>query len=206
MRRLAPSTNMMAIVASVLVLLGVPALVVLLASDDTASSGVAASALGVPASKDPHNPSAPFFADAGDGVRPDGIGCTTAPGTAVVGRAHLDVFADGRRVTVPARIGIRPSCAYWLRTEAAGGVIVIASPQRRSFALGDLFDIWGAPLTARRLLGFPIGPGRPLRAFVDGRRAGGDPRAIALRDGREIALVAGRRPARIPARFTPRGG
>jgi len=193
---------MMAILASVLVLLGVPAVVVLLASRETASGGPAASALGIPASTDPQHPAAPFFADAGDGVRPDGIGCTTAPGTAVTGQAHLDVFVDGARVAVPARIGVRPTCAYWLRTEAAGGVIVIASPQKRGFALGDFFDIWGAPLSTGRLLGFALGPDRPLRAFVDGRRVGGDPRAIALRDGREIALVAGRRPARVPSRFT----
>jgi hypothetical protein len=79
--------------------------------------------------------------------------------------------------------------------------VVIAAPQRRSFTLGDLFDIWGAPLSARRFLDFAIGPDRPLRAFVDGRRARGDVRAIALRDGREIAVVAGRRPARVPSRF-----
>jgi hypothetical protein len=195
-----------ALAASVLVLVGVPVLVVLLASNDTAA-GPPVSAVGVPAGADPHRPPAPFFADAGDGVRPDGIGCTNAPGTAVRARVHLDVFADGRPVAVPGGVGVRPTCAYWVRTEAPGGVIVIGSPQRRSFTLGDFFDIWGAPLTAGRLLSFRLGAGRPLRAFVDGQRASGDPRAIALRDGREIALVAGRRPAKVPARFAfDRGG
>jgi hypothetical protein len=104
-------------------------------------------------------------------------------------------------VTVPANIGVRPTCAYWIRTVSGDGVVVIASPQRRSFTVGDLFDIWGAPLSARRFLSFAIGPDRPLRAFVDGRRARGGARAIALRDGREIALVAGRRPPRIPSGF-----
>jgi hypothetical protein len=199
-------TNTVAIIASVLVLLGVPALVVLLASDDTAGGGTTPSAQGVPASKDPHKPAAPFVAGAGDGVRPDGIGCTIAPGTAVVGRAHLDLFVDGARVTVPAKIGVRPTCAYWLRTLDDDGVVTIASPQRRSFTVGDLFDIWGAPLSSQRFLGFAIGPERPLRAFVDGRRASGSVRAIALRDGREIALVAGRRPARIPSGFDAGSG
>jgi hypothetical protein len=206
MPRTGRPTNMVAIVASVLVLVGVPVLVVLLASGDTTSTAAAPSAVGVVAGDDPHRPQAPFFSGAGDGVRPDGIGCTTAPGTALTARAHLDLFADGTRVAVPAGIGVRPTCAYWVRTVAADGVVVVASPQRRSFTVGDLFDIWGAPLSARRFLTFAVGPRRPLRAFVDGRRTGGDPRAIALVDGREIALVAGRRPARLPTRFTGAGG
>jgi hypothetical protein len=205
MPRAATPTNTVAVLASVLVLVGVPALVVLLASDDTAGSAPP-SVQGVVASKDPHKPAAPFFSGAGDGVRPDGIGCTTAPGGAVTGRAHLDLFVDGERVTVPANIGVRPTCAYWIRTVADDGVVVIASPQQRSFTVGDLFDIWGAPLSARRFLTFAVGPQRPLRAFVDGRRVTGGVRAIGLRDGREIALVAGRRPARIPSGFDTGSG
>jgi hypothetical protein len=123
------------------------------------------------------------------------------------GRAHLDVFVDGRRVTVPARIGVLATCAYWLRTTRADGVVAIESPERRSFTLGDLFDIWGAPLTRRQVLGFGLGPDRPFRAFVNGRRAPGDARSIRLADGREIALVIGRTPANVPSRFRfARGG
>jgi hypothetical protein len=79
--------------------------------------------------------------------------------------------------------------------------MTIGSPERRTFRLGDFFDIWGAPLTGGRLLSFAVTPDRPLRAFVDGRLMEGDPRAIELTDGREIALVLGRRPPTIPARF-----
>jgi hypothetical protein len=91
-----------------------------------------------------------------------------------------------------------------LRTLADDGIVDISSPERRVFRLGDVFDIWGAPLTPTRVLGFPLGDGRRLRAFVDGRRVGGDPRRIALRDGREIALVIGRAPARVPRASTLR--
>jgi hypothetical protein len=188
-------------VAAVLVLVGVPALVVLVASDRTVSR---ATGHGVPvaaAGSDPYRPSAPFFADVGDGVRPAGIGCSHGPERRVRARAHLDVFADGRGVTVPGGIGVLPACVYWLHTTADDGVMTIGSPERRTFRLGDFFDIWGAPLTGGRLLSFAVTPGRPLRAFVDGRPMEGDPRAIELTDGREIALVLGRRPQTIPARF-----
>ena len=194
------SAGVVAVVASAIVLLGVPVLVVLLASDDTAQTSAAQERV-VPGSSDPRRPSAPFFANAGDGVRPDGVGCSTASPSALRGLAHLDVFADGARVIVPGRIGVSASCAYWLHTEAPDGVIVIGSPERRSFTLGDFFDVWGAPLSRRRVLSFGLDAGRRLGVFVDGRRVAGDPRAVRLVDGREIALVIGRPPSSVPARF-----
>ena len=51
------------------------------------------------------------------------------------------------------------------------------------------------------MLTFRIGPTRPLRIYVDGRRVTGDPRAVRLVPRREIALVIGRLPAIIPSRF-----
>ena len=188
-----------AMVAAVLVLVGAPVLVVLLASTES----VTASAPEIrPGSTDPLKPSAPFLKNAGNGIRPNGIGCSGA-GTplAVRARAHLDVLADGARVTVPAGIGILPTCRYWLSTTKPDGVAEILSPERRAFTLGDLFDIWGAPLGPDRVLTFRIGPKRPLRIYVDGRRVTGDPRAVRLVPRREIALVIGRLPAIIPSRF-----
>jgi hypothetical protein len=187
------------VVAALLVLIGVPALVVLLASGETVDG--AGTATVAPASDDPFRPAAPFFAGVGDGVTPRGIGCSPRPETRVRARAHLDVLVDGRPVTVPAGVGVRPTCSYWVRTTAEDGIVTIGSPERRSFTLGDFFDIWGAPLTSGRLLTFDVNAGRPLRAFVDGRLREGDPRAIRLEDGREIALVLGRRPRTVPARF-----
>jgi hypothetical protein len=183
-------------VTSVLMLIGAPVLVVLLASSET----VAAPQIR-PASADPLRPAAPFFRNAGDGVRPDGIGCSSAGAPVVVAVAHLDLFADGQRVTVPAGIGVLPTCRYWLSTSRADGVVLIASPERRAFTLGDLFDVWGAPLTRTRALSYTLAGGRTLRAYVDGRRVARDPRAIRLAPQREIVLVIGGSPPNIPSRF-----
>jgi hypothetical protein len=188
-------------VGAVLILLGVPTLVVLVASDRTVSSAPGRAAPVVAGSGDPYRPSVPFFADVGDGVRPAGIGCSHGPERRLRAQAHLDVFADGRSVTVPGGIGVLPTCVYWLHTTADNGLITIGSPEARTFVLGDFFDIWGAPLTGGRLLSFGVSADRPLRAFVDGRLTAGDPRAIELKDGREIALVLGRSPRTVPASF-----
>jgi hypothetical protein len=194
------------IVLSLLALVGIPVLVVALASGESAVTASQAGRI-APGSSDPRRPSAPFFANTGDGVRPRGIGCLGEGPVVLRAHAHLDVFADGARVAVPAGIGRAGPCTYWLHTDAADGVIAVTSPQRRIFTLGDVFDIWGAPLTRRQVLDFDLGPGRRLRAFVDGRSVQGDPRAIRLGDRREIALVIGRQPGVVPADFAfPRAG
>jgi hypothetical protein len=185
----------LAVLATLLATFATPIAVVILASGET----TALPKPGQPRSVDPLRPAAPFFAGVGDGVRPNGIGCSNLPGTAMRARAHLDVFADGRRVTVPGKIGVLAGCRYWLHTLADDGVVHVSSPERRTFTLGDLADIWGAPLSRTGALGFTQ---RTLRAFVDGRRVTGDVRRIALKEGREIALVIGRPPAHVPRRFT----
>jgi hypothetical protein len=47
---------------------------------------------------------------------------------------------------VPANIGIDEQAGYLtsLHTHDATGIIHVESPTRRSFNLGDFFDVWGS--------------------------------------------------------------
>ena len=114
-------------------------------------------------------------------------------------RVHLELFARKLVLLVPAGIGVAPPlrrdharvtggrCIYPLRTREPTGVIEVASvPHPR---LGDIFRIWGQPLSPRRLAGFRSS--RPLLAFVNGKRVPGDPRSIPLRRHDEIVLEIG---------------
>ena len=78
-------------------------------------------------------------------------------------------------------------CSYPLRTREPTGVIEVASP--RPLQLGDVFRVWGQPLSPRQLAGFRTA--RRVLAFVNGRRVDGDPRAIPLRRHDEIVLEIG---------------
>jgi hypothetical protein len=114
-------------------------------------------------------------------------------------RVHVELFARSLVLLVPAGIGIAPPlrrdgvrvsggrCLYPLRTREPTGVIEVASS--RPLQLGDLFRIWGQPLSPTRLAGFRSA--RPLLAFVNGRRRRGDPRRIPLRRHDEIVLEIG---------------
>jgi hypothetical protein len=117
------------------------------------------------------------------GLAIDGISCDTMEGAVEHVHSHLQIFNRGRAVTVPAQIGILASggCLYWLHTHSADGIIHIEAPVKRTFTLGQFFDIWGRS----------IPHGKSLRVTVNGKRWTGDPAKIPLRDREEIVVQTG---------------
>jgi hypothetical protein len=124
--------------------------------------------------------------------------------------AHLELFADGLVLPVPAGIGVAPPqsrrggyvlggrCTYPVRTFEPTGVIVL--DDGGSPPLAALFALWGQPLRPNRLAGFA---GR-VAAFVDGRPWPGGPGTIPLRRHAEIVLEVGQRlPPHRLYRFPP---
>ena len=128
--------------------------------------------------------------------------------------AHLDVIVDGKKITVPAGVGLaepvdRGSCQppvgdcatghfftaevanSPLHTHSASGLIHIEPDRRGTFTLGEFFNEWGVRLNSTCIGGYCNGGGKELRVFVDGRRVTGDPRRITLTNRQEIAVVFG---------------
>lgn len=139
------------------------------------------------------------------GVAPYGIGPQYRPEPAATGPGcgsneaasyvHLELFAEGKVMVVPAGIGIAEPvldgayarggrCRHALFTTEPTGVIGVA---REDLTLGDLFTIWDKPLTSNRLLSFD----QPVRVHVDGEPWSGDPRAVPLTDHAQIVVEAG---------------
>ena len=116
--------------------------------------------------------------------------------------AHIELFARGRVVIVPAGIGVprpfvregayvRPrGCTFPLRTLDPTGVVEIHAHRR--LTLGHLFAVWGQALSRTRLAGFRTTAQRPVRAYVAGRRWRGPLRAVPLRRHAQIVLQLGR--------------
>ena len=117
--------------------------------------------------------------------------------------AHVELFAYDHGIAVPAGIGIAPpqrregavvsggSCEYPLRTTDPTGVVEVASGAGPVPTVGELFDLWGQPLSAGRLGAVRAMSGDTVVAFVNGRRWGGDPRRIPLRRHAQIVLELG---------------
>jgi hypothetical protein len=136
--------------------------------------------------------------------------------------AHLDVFVDGKPVTVPSGIGIKidnpavrrftepdgsisyggidlcnEACISPLHTHDVSGIIHTESASPEPNTLGELFIEWGVPLDGSCVATF-CSPATPIAIYVDGELSTGDPRAIELTNQREIAIVIGTPPAEIP--------
>src|SRR5919204_6703953 len=115
---------------------------------------------------------------------------------------HLELFARGRIVIVPAGIGVaaprtrvgafvRPrGCSYAVRTLDPTGVVEVR--RGAPLTLGHLFAVWGQRLSTTRLAGFSTRRGDPVRAYVAGRRWHGPIGAIRLRRHAQIVLELGR--------------
>lgn len=121
--------------------------------------------------------------------------CTASPVPRV--SAHIELFTNRRVLLLPAGVGMAPPleregayvvgarCSYALRTTAPTGVVEIA--RGAGATVGDLFRLWGQPLTRSRLAGFR----GPVRAYVSGIQWQGDVRAIPLERHAQIVLELG---------------
>src|SRR5437763_12417308 len=140
--------------------------------------------------------------------------------------SHLDVFVNGKHIVIPAGIGIDVNAAAVRRFRATDGTIGYGgisppcakpciSPLHTHFddgvlhteakknefnRLGQFFKEWHVRLNAKCVATF-CKPKTKIAVYVDGTLLNGDPRFIKLKDGREIAVVVGKPPQKIPSHF-----
>lgn len=120
---------------------------------------------------------------------------------------HLDLFVDGKRVTVPAEIGIDEAQGFLtvLHTHDSSGVMHVESPTQRTFTLGEFMGVWGLRLTPDCLGRYCAGGGRELKVWVDGHPVTGNPANVTLREHEEIAIAYGtpsQMPSPVPSSYT----
>jgi hypothetical protein len=137
------------------------------------------------------------------GATVDGIDADSVERVLFHIHAHLQIYVDGQQRGIPGGIGIVPpytvqmtpdgpfigegAAFYWLHTHDGTGVIHVESPVRRTYTLGEFFDVWGQPLGPDR-----IGPARGrVTALVNGLRVADDPRHIPLGAHDVIQLAVG---------------
>jgi len=147
---------------------------------------------------------------------------------------HLDVIVNGRRLTVPAGVGLvepvdtgpcppqpgnipQGDCTTRnfyvakvavapVHTHSRSGLIHVEADRRGRYTLGQFFDVWDVRLDGRCVGGYCAGHGKQLRVYVDGRRFRGDPRDVVLGNRQEIAVVFGGAAAFRAVPTTYRGG
>jgi hypothetical protein len=117
---------------------------------------------------------------------------------------HVEVFAAGQVMLLPAGIGTRPprqlldgrvtgaACYGALVTLDPTGVVLVRRPARGATpTLATLFRSWGQPLSTSGLASFAAPPGTSVTVYVNGRRWPGRPGAVPLTGHAEIVLEVG---------------
>jgi hypothetical protein len=99
---------------------------------------------------------------------------------------HVELFAHRKVIVVPPGIGRSArGCTYPVSTSEPTGVLHVDASAPRT--LGDLFRVWGRPLSSSRLLSFR---GR-VRVYVGGRRVLREPGSIALTKHLQVVVEVG---------------
>ncbi len=120
----------------------------------------------------------------------DGIACQNTEQSGIHIHAHVSIFIDGKRVAIPANVGIAPdgSCLYWLHTHDASGVIHIEAPSGTAFTLKDFLEIWKSRVQE---WGYPseLDQSSGWQVYVNGKPFTGDVHSIPLQAHTLITLA-----------------
>ena len=115
---------------------------------------------------------------------------------------HLDIFVDGKKVTVPALIGIDDgSFITELHTHDSTGLLHVESPKKIPYSLGQFFGVWGVRLSPTCVGGYCASPSKPLKMYLNGKRYRANPNNLVLQNHQEIAVVYGKAPKKIPSTY-----
>jgi hypothetical protein len=112
--------------------------------------------------------------------------------------AHIDIFVNGKKVNVPAFVGINNGAGWLteLHTHDARGVIHIEAQKSRDFTVGQFFAEWAVYLDSHSIGGYS-----GMKWYLNGKQQTGNPGSLVFEPHQEIAFVVGKAPAKIPSSY-----
>jgi hypothetical protein len=111
---------------------------------------------------------------------------------------HISLFVDGQQIAIPRGIGMfqpdhnvfiyHQTCLYFIHTHDDTGIIHL-EPRvgQGTFKLGNVFDMWGEPLTSSNVAGYT----GPQTIYVNGQLYTSDPRQIVFTPYMQITIEVG---------------
>ncbi len=138
----------------------------------------------------------------------DGLSCEANEGAVTHTHAALKMYVNGQQSQIPANIGVNTasSCLYAVHTHATNNIIHVEAPDRKTYTLGQFFDIWGQPLSRTQVADNTSDASNNLTFEVfdaNGKLTPytGDPKSLPLTDHETIVILYNS-PAVQPTPFT----
>lgn len=141
----------------------------------------------------------------------DGMQCYPQEATTMHLHVNLEIFVDGKQGQIPPGLGfVAPTssgipalgfsgstrCIYPVHVHYPDNQVHVESPVSRRYTLGEVFDLWGEPLSKTQVLGYHADTTHALAfgfTFSSGAAPFdpylGDPRAMPLLDNETIKIV-----------------
>ncbi|MBG0738912.1 hypothetical protein IV500_05680 [Paeniglutamicibacter antarcticus] len=148
-------------------------------------------------------------AGGGDRIKSAGLEVLKAEGNAEHFHAHLDVFTDGKAMTVPADIGFehnaagQPTGISALHSHDESGIIHIEAPTAgATYTLGQFLTEWGVLDGTDKTPGTAHSSSDGWAVAVNGTQQSGSISDVVLKAHDEIVLFHGTAPDPLPAKFT----
>ena len=146
-----------------------------------------------------------------NGQTVDGMQCYPQEATQMHIHVNLEIVVDGQQGQIPPGLGFvapRSSgipalgyagstrCIYPVHVHYPDNQVHVESPFARRYTLGDVFDLWGEPLSKTQALGYQADATHALAfGFNFSKGAApfdpylGDPRALPLLDNETVKIV-----------------
>jgi hypothetical protein len=133
-------------------------------------------------------------------LQADGLPVLGAEAFVVHIHQHVDLYVRGKHEPIPALIGINVQQRYLspIHTHDFSGIVHVEAPTKRTFTLGQFWDVYGVRFGSR-CVGGECGR---VRVWVNGKEWLANPRAVVLRSHEEIVVAVGTPPKRIPQRYS----
>jgi hypothetical protein len=137
-----------------------------------------------------------------DRLSPIGVSALPQEALAFHIHQHLDIFVNGKKISVPASIGIFGNTFITeVHTHDASGIIHVESPENRPYSLGQVMGEWGVYFTRNCIGSMCATPQKPLHVYLNGKLFRGDFTRLKLKSHQEIAIVFGKPPKKIPKSY-----
>ena len=168
-------------------------------STTTAASGNVNTLNTLPGVRKIKAPWPPEYAHLNDRLEPLNLNALSQEALAYHIHQHLDIYRNGKPITVPALIGINDS-AYLteLHTHDASGIIHVESESAdKHYTLGTFFAEWGIYLSKRCVGAYCQG----YTWYLDGKKQTGNPWNLVLQPHQVITIAIGKPPKHIRSTY-----
>jgi len=147
-------------------------------------------------------PWAPEFGHLDDRLAPIGLKALSNEALAYHIHQHLDIYLNGKHVSVPECIGILGCYKHFvylteLHTHLTDGVIHNESESKRNYTLGEFFAEWGVFINKQCVGAYCQG----YKWYVNGKRQHGNPQDLVLKPRLEVVIAIGKQPKKIPSTY-----